>query len=416
MKFGHKSIKAKLLGLASVLVLGQMFAFNTLKAQNFSLNANCKKDVIPFELINNLIVIPVYINNKGPFNFILDTGVGPMIITNPALIDSLALANLRQIKIFGFGEGEEIFAYATRSSTITIGNALAENLPTFVLKEDLFNLSSYIGKEISGLIGYDFFSNFIVKINYPAQSLSVYSKKSRRLRGEKIPIVLINNKPHLDAVVQPEGSGKIPVKLIIDCGASHAISLEKYNEIAFRPPSVHIVGNLGVGLSGKISGFIGRAPSLAIGRFVFKNVLASFPAPNEAAAKVVFKERNGNLGAEILKRFNVTFDYRNNVMYLQKNGFFARPFEHDMTGIEFFIGSEPSRTYFIGRIEPGSPAENLDFHTGDQIVSINFKKAEEYTFDQVTELFKSGNGKTLIIELIRDTKLLVKILKLKKRI
>ena len=36
----------------------------------------------------------------------------------------------------------------------------------------------------------------------------------------------------------------------------------------------------------------------------------------------VYKGRNGSIGSEILKRFNLFFDYTNKKLYLKKNGFF----------------------------------------------------------------------------------------------
>src|SRR3546814_11117379 len=62
------------------------------------MNDNRRKLKIPFRLERNLIVVPVYINGHGPFNFILDTGVSILIITNPSLKDSIGLKGDRTIK------------------------------------------------------------------------------------------------------------------------------------------------------------------------------------------------------------------------------------------------------------------------------------------------------------------------------
>lgn len=61
------------------------------------------------------MVIQLHINGKGPFNFILDTGVGLVLITDPKLIDTVSLQNLRSIYITGFGEGEIISAFIAPS-------------------------------------------------------------------------------------------------------------------------------------------------------------------------------------------------------------------------------------------------------------------------------------------------------------
>lgn len=67
--------------------------------QEFLFKRNRQKQSISFKCIKNLMVIPVYVNGKGPYDFVLDTGVGPMIITDPSIIDSLNFSKLRKIKI-----------------------------------------------------------------------------------------------------------------------------------------------------------------------------------------------------------------------------------------------------------------------------------------------------------------------------
>jgi hypothetical protein len=418
MKFWEGAIKIKLLYLILGFLVLQTCFITKAWSQDFNLELGRKKGAFTFDMVKNLIIIPVYINHKGPFNFILDTGVGPMIITNPKLKDTLGLKDLRTIKITGFGAGDDIEAFIAKSDRVVVHEAFVEDLRTIVLKEDIFSLSSYLGKEISGLIGYDFFNSFIVKVSYPAKrvSYSIPSKHNGRIKGEKIPIEIIENKPYLTAKIQSETLGKIEVKLIIDCGASHALSLETFQNQFFPPSPTNIIGNLGVGLNGEISGLVGRIPMLSIGSYSFKGVLTNFPKYTDVAAKSTFKDRNGNLGSEILRRFNITYDYKNNAIYLKKNENFNRTFEHDMSGIEFYIASAPSNPYIIARIEPNSAGETAGLLINDEIMAINFKKINEYTLDEIAAILKSGNDRTVIMEIYRDNNTYVKLLKLKKRI
>ncbi|MBS1529925.1 MAG: aspartyl protease family protein, partial [Bacteroidetes bacterium] len=83
------------------------------RAQYFDIEGKRKSVTMRFRLIRNLVIIRLKINNKGPFNFILDTGVGFMLITDPAMVDSIALTSKRTIKISGLGEGDAYEAYVT---------------------------------------------------------------------------------------------------------------------------------------------------------------------------------------------------------------------------------------------------------------------------------------------------------------
>ena len=102
-------------------------------------------------------------------------------------------------------------------------------------------------------------------------------------------------------------------------------------------------------------------------------------------------------------------------MYLKKNDVFNEPFEHDMSGMEIYITTNESQCV-IGRIEKDSPAEIAGLLTNDVITAINFKPIETYSLDDVSNLFKSDNGKTVLVEIFRKDRTFIKLLKLKKRI
>src|SRR5687768_11382105 len=103
MKYCVKGIKSKQLYFIVGLIVMQLSTISFTKAQEFKFDHNRYRQRMTFDLIKNLIIVPVYINNKGPFNFLLDTGVGAMIISEPSLVDSVKIKNLRPIKINGFG-------------------------------------------------------------------------------------------------------------------------------------------------------------------------------------------------------------------------------------------------------------------------------------------------------------------------
>src|SRR5687768_11789634 len=79
------------LGLILLFLL-LSFPVDQLQAQTFFYIQQKRKQItIPFTLHRNLIIIPVQLNGKGPYNFLLDTGVGTALVTNPTLLDSLGV-------------------------------------------------------------------------------------------------------------------------------------------------------------------------------------------------------------------------------------------------------------------------------------------------------------------------------------
>ena len=126
----------------------------------------------------------------------------------------------------------------------------------------------------------------------------------------------------------------IPVKLLIDSGSSDALWLFEDRKENILLPSKYFDDFLGRGLSGSIYGRRSRVEKLQIGSFSLKNAKVAFPDSSSVKYIKNIKERNGSLGSEVLKRFNVIFDYKNRRLTLKKNRHFKAPFKYNMSGIE----------------------------------------------------------------------------------
>lgn len=400
--------------LTACILIGIVLACSAASAQKFEFEGKRRKDAIDFIQVKNLIIVPLYINEKGPYHFLLDTGVGQMIITDTTFLKTFNIQQYKTVKIQGYGLGEEIEAVLTRELTVKLGNAVIHNIPTAIFREDIFDLSSYLGVQIYGILGYYFFNSFIVKINYDTNRLSYYStKKELKIKGTKVPIQIVNGKPYLYAAIQLPSVPPISSKLLVDNGSSHPLMLEALENKAFPLPHKTIKANLGVGINGEIIGVMGRISHLTIQNFTFKEVLAGFPEYNEKRNNIEGNDRNGSLGADVLKHFQVTFDYEDGAMYLKKSRNFKKEFEHDMSGMELYTKQD---RFFIGRIEPGSPADEAKLHTEDEILSLDFKKTQSYTLNELTEMLMVQDGRHVIVEVQRKDVQFVVVMKLKRRI
>jgi len=388
------------------------------KAQYFDIDGKRRSVSMRFKLIRNLVIIELKINNKGPFNFILDTGVGYMLITDPAMVDSISLTSKRTIKIAGLGDGDAYEAYVTPPVNIDIPGLKSYDVATTILKADKFNLSNYVGIPIKGLLGYEFFNNLAVKLNFLDSTLTVYRPRDARLfrKGSKLPITIEGHKPYMQSLVALPNGVVQQSKLIIDLGAGHPISLENMIK-KHGLPQKFVSGNLGVGLAGPIDGFLSRIDEVDIGRYKIKNVITAFPNDYDSTTmKYLSVARDGNLGIGILKRFTVIFDYADNALYVKPNASFREPFEHDMSGIEYYGAGDNFKHILISRIEPGSSADELGLEKDDEIVSINFKPVSEMSMEELDGLFKSKDQRNLLIEIYHDHKYDRVILTLRRRI
>jgi len=384
-------------------------------AQYFDLEGSRKRVTIDFHMIRDLMIIHLNINGKGPFNFILDSGVGMMLITDPKLVDSINISNKRNLKIAGLGTGEDYEAYITSELKVEIPGLTSYDVGAAILKTDHFGLSNFAGMPIHGLIGYEFFANLAVKIDFQDSTLLVSRPKDMKLfkRGNKIPLKIENRKAYLQAKVTfPDGS-KSDEKLIFDLGAGHPMSLENIINKKGMPQKF-VAANLGVGLTGPIEGLLSRVNEVDIGRFKLKGVISSFPIYKKEMANQ--DARDGNLGLGILKRFTLIVDYPDSALYLKPGDNVNGPFEHDMSGLEYYRTGDDFGHVLISRVEPGSPGDVVGLEPGDEIVSINFKPITKMTLEDIDTMFKSSPERSLLLEIFHDKKYDSVIITLKRRI
>lgn len=362
-----------------------------------------------------MMVIKLIINNKGPFNFILDTGVGLMIITDPKLVDSINVQHKRTIKLTGLGEGDAYEAFVTPPLNVDIPGLKSDNVSAAILKTDYFNLSGYVGMHVHGLLGYEFFNNLAVKINFSDSTMSVSRPGDLKpfKKSQKLTIAIEDKKPYMETMVTFPDGNKALNKFIIDLGAGHPLSLENMLQ-KHALPKKSIRANLGVALNGPITGFISRINEIEIGRYKLKNVITSFP-DKDYLKRTYTVQRDGNIGIGILKRFNVIFDYTNNALYVKSNDGYRAPFEHDMSGMEYYSAGENLSHLIISRVEPGSPADEIGLIKDDEITSINFKPVSKMSTEEIDAFFKTTE-RSLLLEIYHDKKYDRVIIALRRRI
>lgn len=124
-----------------------------------------------FELISNLIVFPVEINGVE-LSFLLDSGVSRPLLFNITDLDSLQIKNAENIFIRGLGGGEPIKAIQSKGNTFSIHPDVKNfSQDLFVIVDEEINFSPRLGIPIHGIIGYDIFKEFVVKIDYSKKKL-----------------------------------------------------------------------------------------------------------------------------------------------------------------------------------------------------------------------------------------------------
>lgn len=381
-----------------------------------------RKVDIPFELVNNLIVIKIIINKGDTLNFILDTGIRMNLITDPAIADGLGINYIKKINVMGFGENESVSAKISVNNEIEIATGvLAKRQNIVALTEDILSLSSYTGMPIHGVLGYDLFGSFVVKINFKAKIISLYDPskfKFRKRFGEKTPISIEEGKPYMLATIKDSNQQNCIVKIIIDTGSGHGLLLEQNENTAQILPQKKIYKNLGKGISGFIYGHIGRIDNLLIANSTLKNIIVAVPDSSYNSSVIARKsKKDGNLGCEILKRYHVIFNYpQKYVAFKPIKTNFDKGFELDMSGLTVYAKGKNFDIFYIGEIEYNSPAHQAGLKKGDEIIKIDQVWDSQLDLNYIYNCLQKGDGETVKCIIKRNNQLLKKEIRLKRSI
>ncbi|WP_020403232.1 aspartyl protease family protein [Gracilimonas tropica] len=372
-----------------------------------------KRITIPFELINNLIVIEGSINGSVPLKFILDTGVSKTLVTTIPIGEEIFLESSRIVQLSGLGAGEPIEAFYSEKNQLQIANVVGKDLDMLFLTNDIFQLSSFMGTNVHGIIGYELFADFAVEINYLDKEIILYDpdsfeKKFKKLprhrKWHKIPLFIEDKKPYVDVTFRHQpGADEIPLRLLIDTGSSNAFSLYDLTHEGITVPRSQISTLIGVGLSGKVSGHMGRIESIKMGDMKFDEPVVAYP--DSASIRRVFSlgDRNGSLGGEVLRRFKVIFHYPNQALYVRANKDFGDRFYYNLSGIEVNTPVADLPLYVVSDVREDSPADREGVRKGDVIKFINGEPVTKMSLNELITYLQKRQSRNLILGVQRDS-------------
>jgi len=268
---------------------------------------------IPFAWTPGQIEIPVSVNGGAPVTFLLDTGSEYSIVST-ALAAQLGLRTAHR-----FGRD-----FAT-GVTLSFGGVELPGQEVMVMPFDGYHKR---GRAIEGLIGYDFFARYVVRIDFHARALEVREPSSFRLPAgaRALPLRFTGRIPLVEVGVVFPGRKPITARAALDTGASATLML--------RYPFANARRLLELGTTEETS------PSLASGELRLVRLPAqrltfagwSFDQPlvkvflKTATGSGAYTDSDAILGNEVLRRFLVTVDYSRKILGLEPGPELREPF------------------------------------------------------------------------------------------
>lgn len=341
------------------------------------------------QLTGGVILIKAQFNNMpDSFNFILDTGSGSISLDS-ATVEKYAIPHQPSGRYMYGIAGVRKVDYA-RHNSITFQGLKVDSLDFYI--NDYSILTNVYGIKVDGIIGYSFFSRYLVKINFDSLKIRVYEPGSIEYpRHGFLLHPTIRGLPIVPLIIKDARS--VAANYYFDTGAGlcFLISRQFENDSAIllkrrRPVSTKVQG-----LGGKTQMDLTIIKKVQIGKYKFKRVPTYIL---EDEFKLFSTPSLGGLiGNDILRRFNLIINYPQKEIHLLPNSHFRDHFDYSYTGMSLYN--------FDGIIEAddiveGSPADKAGLKNGDIIIGIDndfSNDIEKYK----NHLQRAGQRVTLLI-------------------
>jgi PDZ domain/Aspartyl protease len=364
--------------------------------------------------------------------------VAPTVILDTTYLKKLNVSKQnRTVFLRGSGLSEKILAYIVPNQQLRLPTVQSLKQNFIVSELPLYELSEYAGIRVHGIVGYDFFSRFVVEINYDKKIMKLfepsyyekYSKKRSKKYSQKyiqknqkqkntkqqeiIPLILQERKPYFDTQIVNSDCTKTTLRLLLDTGATHSLSLDVTDTTKIQPPKTIIKSVLGNTLSGNILGKIGRLEKFTLGNFEWQDMIANFPDTSFVVKQNQVKSQ-GSIGVGILKRFTVTIDYPHQKLILLPNRHLNEPFHYTFTGIDITAKYPDYKTYIISNVIAQSPADEAGLKIGDELIVINEQVVKHRTLSELYSILDKRPNMILEMLIKRNNLILLIYMKTRK--
>ena len=260
---------------------------------------------IPFSWTPGQIEVRVTANGTAA-TFLLDTG-SEYSIVSARLAQSLGLGTERR--------GARDFAGGV---SIGIGPLVLQDQRVMVMPFDTYYAR---GRQIDGLLGYDVFDRYAVKIDWPSRTLTFWERGSFAppRTAIAVPIEFSGRLPVIAARLRLSNERTLPATLMVDTGASQSVMLR------YPYASANKLFDLAAGESTAPSLADGTrrlvaipAGELAVGGLSFER--PSVQAFTEPIGSAGSTETDGLIGNTLLSRFVLYVDYAGKHLYFEPRG------------------------------------------------------------------------------------------------
>ncbi|MDH4158080.1 MAG: aspartyl protease family protein, partial [candidate division Zixibacteria bacterium] len=326
--------------------------------KDYSFTEGDSAENISFQFIGGHLYIPVIVGCRQRL-WILDTGAAMSVISKE-FADELGLALQGDLKGKGAG-GTVDLKLATLPGYSLPGIEFGEQTVAVI---DMKELIRHLGVDIAGILGYDFLSRFVMKVDYAKELVSFYDPETFEYTGDghKVDVHMKNSVFMVEASLDGTHSGT----WLFDLGAS-SVSLDGAYARRNGLAEMKGVESIGRGAANAFRAKKVKCRSLEFAGFTVDNPPVSFSVSDSGGALPA--DEIGILGNTLFRNFVLYCDYAGERLIVEKGDDFNRPVPQDRSGLQLTRGQEGELEILF--VAEGTPAAKAGLREKDVVKAIN---------------------------------------------
>lgn len=356
---------------------------------------------VPSEFHGDYIFVEGNIGNGDPIWLLLDTGFTSTLL-NPDIANGLEVELTSGAMLIGAGEEAQEGRLPDRELAVSLTGT--PSYLTRVPVVDMTAIEPYIGRRFDGGVGGDFFSRYVVEIDYHQERVIVHDPGRFRPdpEAERIPLTIMNNQPHVEAGIVLPDDQIIRHYFMLDTGSDGSLILYepfvRNHAILERIPDAvpHRFGGIG----GEVESRLIQIESIDVGPYRMHNIPTVLSL---AESGLTTQDHSaGHLGTNILSRFRITFDYHSGMVYLTLQDEGDRVFPRASAGFNVKADGPDLNQFVVYYVIEDTPAEQSGLQTGDRLIRVNGQSADQYSLPEIDRMIRGEPGEQLELEVERN--------------
>lgn len=260
---------------------------------------------VPFERTRNGVFVRARVNGRPePLWFVIDSGAARTVIGETAA-KRVGLHATERAIISGTGMGA-IPVTVARNVTVSVDTVNIERIDARIA--NLAGLTPTWGRAVDGILGFDLLCHSVVVIDYNSKKMTIAHPAVFRYdgTGETLPLAISGGWSFVEGTIKVTGRPAVIDNFLIDSGSQDAVNHPIIRDS--KGPLRKV--NTGAGLGRSLAGVLGPNEWFKLGRYTIGSTQSACCAASEEVSR--------QIGAEVLSRFRVTFDYPHHRLILER--------------------------------------------------------------------------------------------------